>query len=218
MCLRGKLAELIVLIKPELYRKYVTYTSNGVPMLYVLMNKAIHGLLKSALRFYKKLAKDSKAYGFKLNPYDPCVANMTVDGEQYTVVWHVNDLKCSHKDPKVNTRLAAYCASIYGDTVTVHRGKLNYYLGINIDYGAQKGKVEIFMMEYPRNILEDFREDRGIGSPPQQLLPLNSCFEFEMKPTRIMLHCLKRNQWPSNTSLTSSYLCLIERGVMSRCL
>ena len=129
------------------------------------MNKAMYGLLKSALRFYKKLVKDLKAYGFRLNPYDPCVANMMVNGEQHTVVWHVDDLKCSHKDPKVNTRLAVYCASIYGDTVTVHRGKIHDYLGVNFDYGAQEGKVEISMIEYLHNIIEDFEKIEDLGTP-----------------------------------------------------
>ena len=29
---------------------------------------------------------------------DLCVANKIVDGKQFTVVWHVDDLKCSHKE------------------------------------------------------------------------------------------------------------------------
>ena len=33
MLLRGKLAEMMVRIDPSLYRKYITYSSNGVPML-----------------------------------------------------------------------------------------------------------------------------------------------------------------------------------------
>ena len=41
-------------------------------------------------------------YGFELNPYDPCVANKMVNGEQLTVCWQVDDLTSSHIDPKVN--------------------------------------------------------------------------------------------------------------------
>ncbi|KAL7544268.1 hypothetical protein ACHAWF_007652 [Thalassiosira exigua] len=46
--------------------KNVTYTSNGVPILHVLMNKAMYGVLNSALRLYMNLVKCLKAYGFKL--------------------------------------------------------------------------------------------------------------------------------------------------------
>ncbi len=37
--------------------------------------------------------------GFEVNPYDPCVINKMVNGIQMTVMWYVDDLKVSHKDP-----------------------------------------------------------------------------------------------------------------------
>jgi len=78
---QGKLAELMVMVDPKLYRKYVTYECNskGNAMLYVQMNKALYSLLQSALLFYKKLRKDLEGYGFKINPYDPCVANAMIN-------------------------------------------------------------------------------------------------------------------------------------------
>ena len=48
-------------------------------MLYVQTNKALYGLLQSALLFYKKLQKDLEGYGFVINPYDPCVANTMIN-------------------------------------------------------------------------------------------------------------------------------------------
>ena len=45
MLFKGKLAELMVMVDPKLYRKYVTYDSKGNTMLYVQMNKALYGLL-----------------------------------------------------------------------------------------------------------------------------------------------------------------------------
>ena len=51
MILRGKLAELMVQLDPKLYRKYVITSSRGELMLYVKLNKALYGLLKSALLF-----------------------------------------------------------------------------------------------------------------------------------------------------------------------
>ena len=49
----------------------------------------------------KKLLKDLESKGFIVNPYDPCVANKVINGEQFTIIWHVDDLKLSHKDPEV---------------------------------------------------------------------------------------------------------------------
>ena len=67
-------------------------------MLYVKLTKALYGLLKSALLFYKKLRRELEEMGFEVNSYDPCVANKIVNGTQMIVCWHVDDLKISHKD------------------------------------------------------------------------------------------------------------------------
>ena len=64
MMLRGKLAEMMVAVDPELYRKYVTYTSKGVPMLYVRLSKALYGMLRAALLFYKRLRSDLENMGW----------------------------------------------------------------------------------------------------------------------------------------------------------
>jgi hypothetical protein len=82
MCLRGRLAELMVKTAPDIYRKYIYVGSDNKPVLYVKLKKALYGCLRSALLFYKKLLKDLKDRGFVVNPYDPCVANKTVNGKQ----------------------------------------------------------------------------------------------------------------------------------------
>jgi hypothetical protein len=61
-------------------------------ILYVKMQKTMYGLLRSALLIYRKLVVDLENSGFKLNPYDPCVANKTLNGTQMTVCWHADDL------------------------------------------------------------------------------------------------------------------------------
>jgi hypothetical protein len=68
----------------------------GTPLLYLKMEKAMYGLLKSALLFYRLLVGDLTNTGFVLNPYDPCVANKVIGGQQMTVIWHVDNLKVSH--------------------------------------------------------------------------------------------------------------------------
>ena len=80
MLLRGKLAEMMVRIDPSMYREYVTYSKNGVPMLYVRLSKALYGMLRAALLFYKRLRSDLEDRGFVVKPYDPFVANNMVDG------------------------------------------------------------------------------------------------------------------------------------------
>ena len=41
----------------------------------------MNGLLRSSLLIYRKLRGGREAYGFKINPYDPCVGNKMVTTE-----------------------------------------------------------------------------------------------------------------------------------------
>ena len=50
---------------------------------------------------YNKLRKYLETYGFKFNPYDPCVSNNIVEGEPLTIVFRVDDVKTIHEDTKV---------------------------------------------------------------------------------------------------------------------
>ena len=93
------------------------------------MNKALFGLLRLALLFYKHLVDALVKYGFKVNPHNPCVANADINGSQMIVTWHVDDLKVSHRDPFEITKFAEYLFSVYGKKLTVKRGKVHDYLG-----------------------------------------------------------------------------------------
>ena len=42
---------------------------------------------------YEKLVGFLEAYRFKINPYDPCVANKMMGRKQLTVCWNVENLK-----------------------------------------------------------------------------------------------------------------------------
>ena len=58
--------------------------------------KALYDMFKSALLFYWKLQNDLEQVGFKVNPYDPRVANKQINGNQMTIVWHIDNFKISH--------------------------------------------------------------------------------------------------------------------------
>ena len=69
MVLKGRLAELMVQVAPNLYRKYITVNRKGTAILYVKMQQALYGLLRSALLFYNKLVANLESDKFVLNPY-----------------------------------------------------------------------------------------------------------------------------------------------------
>ena len=58
-------------------------------------------MIQSPLMFYKKLRANLESKGFKINPYDPCIANKMGDGMQITIIWHVDDFKVSHREEKI---------------------------------------------------------------------------------------------------------------------
>jgi hypothetical protein len=124
MKLEGQMAELLVRLDPKLYRKYV-HSCNGKPILYVELKKALYGTLKAALLFWKRLSNQLAEWGFKVNPYDWCVANKMINGKQCTVVWHVDNLKISHVDPDVVSGIIELLSKEFGKEapLTVTRGK-----------------------------------------------------------------------------------------------
>ncbi len=76
----------------------------GEKQLLVQCLNALYGTMVASLLYYKKFVKSLRSKGFKLNPYDPCIANKQVDGEQLTVCFHVDDCKISHISPKGHER------------------------------------------------------------------------------------------------------------------
>jgi hypothetical protein len=91
----GTLAELMVKTNPKLYPQYVIL-ENGRSVLYLRLQKALYGMMKSALLFYRKLVSELQEMGFEINPYNPCVAIKMVNEIHMTIRWHVDDLMIIH--------------------------------------------------------------------------------------------------------------------------
>jgi hypothetical protein len=156
MKITGVLVDMLVQLCPEIYGPYVVF-EKGMKVLYVQVLRAIYGMLQAALLWYNKFKKDLEGQGFKFNPYDPCVANRMVKGKQHTIVFHVDDLKSSHKDKKVNDKFAGWLEATYGQhgKVKVHRGKIHDYLGMKLDF-SEKKKLKVDMRDYLKEMFESF--------------------------------------------------------------
>ena len=158
MKIRGALVNLLVEISPETYKDYLIQEGKG-KVLYVRMLKALYGMMKASVLYYKKFRSDIESIGYEVNPYDPCVANKEIDKKQHTITWHVDDVKSSHVDPKVNDQFHTWCEKKYGDDdighVTTVRGKVHDYLAMILDYSEQ-GKLKVDMKYYIENMIEEF--------------------------------------------------------------
>jgi hypothetical protein len=93
--------------------------------------------------WYKTFRKDLEDIRFIFNLYDPCVANKKVQGSQQTILFHVDDLKLSHKMKSVNDRFEKWLNSKYGNhgQLTATRGKVHNYLGMELDY-RKRGQLK----------------------------------------------------------------------------
>jgi hypothetical protein len=115
MVLKGKLAEIMIQIAMEVYRRYVTVDRMGTKVLYIKLQKTLYGLMRASLLFYQTLRKECKKYRLVVNPHNPCVANMTTKGgKQCTMVWHVDDLMASCEDNFELTKISCYIGNLYG--------------------------------------------------------------------------------------------------------
>ena len=92
--------------------------------------------------------------GFVLNPYDACVANKEINSSQCTIIWHVDDLKISHKDPKVVDSVLAWLEKLFRK-ITTRRGKKYTYLGMDLDF-TELGSVNVWMVDYLKELIVDF--------------------------------------------------------------
>jgi hypothetical protein len=166
--LEGPMAELLTRVDPDKYRTYMC-EEHGKQVLYVKLEKALYGTLQAAILFWENLTGYLIGeLGFTLNPYDSCVANKVIDGDQCTIIWHVDDLKLSHTKQHVLENIAAALNSKYGkeDPLVIHRGTVHDYLGMTIDY-SEDGKVKFMMTDYVDGILDEAPDDMdGIAVTP----------------------------------------------------
>jgi hypothetical protein len=163
MVLRGEFVDIMCSVNPN-YKQHVKVI-NGKKVLYLHVLRAIYGCIESALLWYELFSSTLQGMGFKINPYDKCVANMMVNGKQCTIAWYVDDNKVSHMDPSVVTKVIEKVEEHFGK-MTVTRGKKHCFLGMNIILRDDK-KIKIEMKDQVMDAIESFGEDiDGIVTSP----------------------------------------------------
>ena len=106
--------------------------------MYSESKKAVYGTLEASPLFWGKLSKILKEMGCQRNEYIWCVMNKIVDNNQFTILWHVDDLNTSHVNPFIISIVIADIDAEDGKIakMTIIRGKVHKYLGIIIDYSS----------------------------------------------------------------------------------
>ena len=152
--LQGVFVDIMCDVNPD-FKPHIVFEKNrkGKPVkcLYMRVLRALYGCIESALLWYELYSSTLMKLGFKINPYDRCVANKQINGSQCTVVFYVDDNKISHKDPAVVTSVLDEISAHFGD-LTITRGTKHDFLGMNIE--LKEGKVHIDMKEQVAEAIE----------------------------------------------------------------
>ena len=87
------------------------------------------------------------------------MANRIKRGCQHTVTWHVDDLKSSHVNPKVNDKFLSWLENKYANDkigkIKATRGKTHDYLAITMDFNIT-GVLKIDMAHYIEKMIQEF--------------------------------------------------------------
>ena len=76
---------------------------NEKKVLYLRVLRALYRCLESALLWYDLYSSTLVKHGFKINPYNRCVANKVIKNKQCTIVFYVDDNKISYVASEVVT-------------------------------------------------------------------------------------------------------------------
>jgi len=154
--LDGELVDLLVRLDPT-YAAFIVH-ERGKRVIYTELDKALYGTLQAAVLFWRKLSTFLiYDLGFTANPYDSCVVNKQIDDSQFTICWHVDDLKLSHKSDHVVTDIIHHLQKEFGkeSPLTKKRGGIfDDYLGMRMDF-SKPGKVIFSMIQYIERIIDE---------------------------------------------------------------
>jgi len=153
--LTGEAVDILCKVNPR-YKQFVTI-ERGQRVLYLRLLKALYGCVRSALLWYQLFVGTLERIGFKLNPYDLCIANKLVEGKQCTIAWHVDDMKISHVNRDVVTDVINLLELEFGK-MSVTRGKEHVFLGMTVTYNANR-TASISMKSYLQEAILEFGED-----------------------------------------------------------
>jgi len=153
--LRGQFVDIICSVNQE-YRSYVR-VEKGVKVLYLRLLRALYGCLESALLWYEIYSSTLVTMGFKLNPYDLCVANKMIDGSQCTITFYVDDNKITHKSPEIVKKVISELEQHFGELTVKRDVKRFDFLGMDVNIKKNK-TIEISMKKQILEAIEWYGE------------------------------------------------------------
>ena len=213
---RDVFVDMMCEINPE-HKKNIIY-ENGKQVLYMKIVRALYGCIEASLQWYKCYTEVLEKEGFKLNPYDKCVANKIINGEQCTITWYVDDNVITHKDESVLKDLFNKVCKSFGD-MDLNTGDEHDFLGMKIKIDRLNKNIEVSMKSQLKETIDLFKTDYGqlnnrfTSSAAHHLFEVNENGnlldikrkEFFHTMTAKLLYIMKRAR--PDIELTVSFLC-----------
>ena len=108
-------------------------------------------------------------YGFKANPYDPCLMNViSTSGQQMSIIIHVDDILIVSQSQTDIEHLKAFLRSVYPE-IKSKSGPIVDYLGMQLDL-TSPGEALISMDKYVQDLLETCGVTKKAATPARDNL------------------------------------------------
>ena len=98
----------------------------------------------------------SQSFSGALKPVPPVIIYSIF--ETMRMCWNVDYLNISHRDEDMVTEFAVEMSNICRVKTAISRGRVNKYLGMELDFGTCPGTLIISMIKYLQKIIDEFSE------------------------------------------------------------
>ena len=159
-------SDLLLILYPNIYSDCIDPNTGKI---YVVLKKALYGLVESAKYWYDHLTNTIKQLGYKANPYDECVFNKyDSNGKQCTVIVYVDDLIISSVSNQLIDELLEHLIKIY-KKVQIKEGLNHNYLGMQFTF-KENGSLRIDMSKYIDYMLNEYNIEGTAATPAANYL------------------------------------------------
>lgn len=156
--LNSDLHDTVYMKQPE------PFVNKEFPKRVLKLNKALYGLKQSGREWNEKLDSVLKKIGFSPCVSEPCVYTKNHKGNFNIIGVYVDDLILASSELH---ELTAIKAQISNEFEVVDGGKLEYFLGMEIQREGDTGAVTVCQQQYINNLLNQYGMDncRPVSTP-----------------------------------------------------
>ena len=153
------MVKIICKIDPS-YEKYVHINkTTGKKKLHGKFTEVDCGILLGVVLFCQKSSGQLYEWGYEQKPYDQCTFNKMINGKQWIIKFHVDDIKSSSMEHSVLSDLVKELNNVFSTNkkeLVGTKGGFYEYLGLTIDFSGRydpddpdkKGQVIFTMYNY----------------------------------------------------------------------